>query len=62
VERLTFAVKEVAALAAAALGDEAAGAVDARRVELDKLHVAAHHKGIKAKQKKNGEKREIERD
>ena len=38
-EALAEAVEQVAALAAGALGDEAPGAVDAGRVELDKLHV-----------------------
>ena len=38
-EALALGVEEIAALAARALGDEAAGAVDARGVELDKLHV-----------------------
>ncbi len=38
-EALTVSVGEVAALAAGTLGDQAAGAVDPRRVELDELHV-----------------------
>ena len=38
-EAFAFGVEEVAAFAAGAFGDEAAGAVDARRVELDEFHV-----------------------
>jgi hypothetical protein len=38
-EALAVGVGEIAALAAGALGDQAAGAVDPRRVELDELHV-----------------------
>src|SRR5438132_2394040 len=38
-EALALAVGQIAALAAGALGDQAAGAVDASRVELDELHV-----------------------
>ena len=50
-EALAFGIGEIAALAARALGDEAAGAVDAGRVELDELHVlqrqpGAQHHGI----------------
>src|SRR3546814_17966881 len=46
-----FGVGEVAALAAPALGDQAAGAVDARRVKLHELHVlqrqaGAQHHGV----------------
>lgn len=40
-EALALAVAEDAALAARPLGDEAPGAVDARRVELDELEVLA---------------------
>ena len=50
-EALAFRIGEVAALAARALGDEAAGAVDAGRVELHELHVlqrqaGAQHHGV----------------
>ncbi len=50
-EALALAIGQVAALAARALGDEHAGAVDAGRVELDELHVlqrqaGAEHHGI----------------
>ncbi len=44
-EALALGVGEVAALAAHALGDEAAGAVDARRVELHELHVLQRQAG-----------------
>ena len=44
-EALALAVGEVAALAARALGDQAAGAVDAGRVELDELHVLQRQAG-----------------
>ena len=50
-EALAAAVGEIGALAARALGDEDAGAVDARRVELHELHVfqgktGAQHHGV----------------
>ena len=50
-EALAFRVGEIAALAARALGDQAAGAVDAGRVELHELHVlqrqaGAQHHGV----------------
>ncbi len=50
-EALTLGVGEIAALAARALGDEAAGAVDPGRMELHELHVlqrqpGAQHHGI----------------
>ena len=50
-EALALGVGQVAALAAGTLGDQAAGAVDARRVELDELHVlqrqaGAQHHGV----------------
>ena len=38
-EALAFGIGEIAALAARALGDQHAGAVDSGRVELDELHV-----------------------
>ena len=44
-EALALRVGEVAALAARALGDQHAGAVDAGRVELDELHVLAGQAG-----------------
>ena len=50
-EALALGVGEIAALAARAFGDQAAGAVDAGRVELDELHVlqrqpGAQHHGV----------------
>ena len=50
-EALALGVGQVSALAAGALGDQAAGAVDAGRVELDELHVlqrqaGAQHHGV----------------
>src|SRR6185369_12876284 len=46
-EALAFAIGEVAALAARALGDEHADAIDAGRVELDELHVLERQAGAK---------------
>ena len=49
-EALAFAVGQIAAFAARALGDQAAGAIDPGRMELDELHVlqrqagAQHHR------------------
>jgi hypothetical protein len=50
-EALAFGIGQIAALAARALGDQAAGAIDAGRVELDELHVlqrqaGAQHHGV----------------
>ena len=50
-EALAFGIGEVAALAARALGDQHAGAIDAGRVELHELHVlqrqaGAQHHGV----------------
>jgi hypothetical protein len=44
-EALALGVGEVAAFAARALGDQAAGAVDAGRVELHELHVLQRQAG-----------------
>ena len=44
-EALAFRVGQIAALAARALGDQAARAVDAGRVELDELHVLQRQPG-----------------
>ena len=44
-EPLALGVGQVAALAARALGDQAAGAVDAGRVELHELHVLQRQAG-----------------
>ena len=44
-EPLALAVGEIAALAARALGDQHAGAIDAGRVELDELHVLQRQPG-----------------
>ena len=44
-EALAVGIGEVAALAAHALGDQHAGAVDAGRVELDELHVLQRQPG-----------------
>ena len=44
-EALAFGIDEIAAFAARAFGDEAAGAVDAGRVELDELHVLQRQAG-----------------
>src|ERR1700733_2793632 len=44
-EALAFRVYEIAAFAAGAFGDEAAGAVDASRMELHELHVLQRQAG-----------------
>ena len=44
-EALALGIDEIAALAARAFGDEAAGAVDSGRVELDELHVLQRQAG-----------------
>ena len=50
-EALAFGIDQITALAARALGDQAAGTVDAGRVELDELHIlqrqaGAQHHGV----------------
>src|ERR1700719_5119894 len=44
-EALAFAIRKIAALAARALGDQAAGAVNAGRMILDELHVLQWQSG-----------------
>ena len=44
-EALTFRIDEIAALAARAFGDEATGAVDSGRMELDEFHVLQRQAG-----------------
>src|SRR5215469_13749704 len=44
-EALAFGIGQVAALAARALGDQAARAIDSGRVELDELHVLQRQAG-----------------
>ncbi len=47
-EALALAVREIAAFAARALGDQAAGAVNAGRVELHELHVLQRQTGAQS--------------
>src|SRR6266851_8689107 len=44
-ETLALAIRQIAALAAGTLGDQAAGTIDAGRVELDEFHVLQRHPG-----------------
>src|SRR5690606_40789256 len=64
-EALAFGVRQIAAFAAGSLGDQAAGAIDAGRVELYELHIlkrqarARHHAAAVAGTGMGGSAREI---
>src|SRR5687768_4854242 len=64
-EALAGRIGQVAALAARALGDQAAGAIDPRRMKLNELHVlqgqsrAQHHAPAIARTGMRGSAREI---